>query len=232
MRDHTMNFDLIPKGLRLLALFLMAFAIISLACPAEEFNGTTYRLGLKDARVTVPVNASKLNLTLSEKTDNITLLDKNNQSIPLNSSYLFWRGSHIYSLTFERHVSGELGYSIHLQGQQFILPLRNAGAVRIILPPRYTTGNRFLGIANPAPDEFEEDESGSVLTWYNTTQIPYIEVNYYRNNALQALTIIFGILALAGIVLLAEYYFSIRKLRAIREEEENMTEPDRSKHKS
>jgi hypothetical protein len=220
MRDHTMNSNLISRRLRLLALFLIAFAVISLVCPAEEFNGTTYRLGLKETKVTVPVNASKLNLTISEKTDNITLLDMNNQSVPLNSSYLFWRGSHIYSLTFERHVTGELVYSIPMQGQQFILPLRNEGAVRIILPPGYTTGNRFLGIANPAPDEFRDDEAGSVLTWNNTTEIPYIEVNYYRNNAPQALTIIFGIMGLAGIALLVEYYFSIRKLRARREEED------------
>jgi hypothetical protein len=212
MRDH--------RDLRLLATFLIAFAVISLACPAQEFNGTIYRLGLKDAKITVPVNASKLNLTLSEKTDNITLFDQNNQSVPINSSYLFWRGGHIYSLTFGRNVTGELVYSIRLQGQQFILPLRDAGAVRIILPPGYTTGNRFLGIANPAPDEFREEETGSVLTWNNTTEIPYIEVNYYRNNALRALTIIFGIMGLAGIALLVEYYFSIRKLRAVREEEE------------
>jgi hypothetical protein len=148
------------------------------------------------------------------------LLDQNNQSVPINSSYLFWRGNHIYSLTFERQVAGELVYSVPLQGQQFILPLRDAGEIRIILPPGYTTGNHFLGIANPAPDEFQEEEAGSVLTWYNTTQIPYIEVNYYRSNALQALTIIFGIMGLAGIALLVEYYFSIRKLRAIREEED------------
>jgi hypothetical protein len=220
MRDHTLNCGLITGRLRLLALFLIAFAVISLVCPAEEFNGTTYRLGLNEAKVTVPVNASKLNLTLSEKTDNITLLDRNNQSVPINSSYLFWRGSHIYSLTFGRNVTGELVYSVPQQGQQFILPLRDTGAVRIILPPGYTTGNRFLGIANPAPDEFREDKAGSVLTWYNTTQIPYIEVNYYRSNALQALMIIFGIMGLAGIALLVEYYLSIRKLRAIREEEE------------
>jgi hypothetical protein len=223
MRENTVNISPIAGRMRLVALFLIALAVIGLvcpACPAEEFNGTVYRLGLKEAKVTMPVNASHLNLTLFEKTGNITLRDQNNQSVPLNSSYLFWRGSHIYSLTFEKNVTGELIYSIPVQGQQFILPIRDALAVRIILPPGYTTGNRFLGIANPMPDEFQEDKAGSVLTWYNTTKIPYIEINYYRDNAMQALTIIFGIMGLAGVALLVEYYFSIRKLRAIREEEE------------
>ena len=58
------------------------------------------------------------------------------------------------------------------------------------------------------------------LTWNNTTLLSYIEVNYYRENALAALTIIISILALAGIALLIEYYFSIRKLRALRIKEE------------
>jgi acyl-CoA synthetase (AMP-forming)/AMP-acid ligase II len=51
-------------------------------------------------------------------------------------------------------------------------------------------------------------------------------VNYYKKNALQALTKIFAIIALAAIVLLAEYYYSIRKLKAIRKDVE-----ENSRHK-
>ena len=50
----------------------------------------------------------------------------------------------------------------------------------------------------------------------------YIEVDYYRKNAPQALTLILSILALAGLALLVEYYFSIRKLRASRMKERRM----------
>ncbi len=210
------------KALVLITLALIALASIGPARSYDEFNGTLYSLGLKEVVVEQPVNASKLNLTLSQKTENITLLDQSGARVGFNSSYLFWRGDHIYSLNFDRNVIGKLIYTMPQQGQQFILPLRGGEPVRIILPPGYTTGNRILGIANPGPDDFQEGDSGSVLTWYNTSQIPYIEVSYYKNNALQALTKIFAIMALAAIVLLAEYYYSIRKLRSIRKDvEEN-----------
>jgi hypothetical protein len=102
----------------------------------------------------------------------------------------------------------------------FILPIRDHGSLRIILPEGFTTGERSLGIARPEPDEFEEDDSGSILTWNNTTQISYIEVNYYRKSAPQALIIIMAILGLTGLVLLAQYYVSIRKLKDARMEME------------
>lgn len=199
---------------------LVVLAIFSAVC-AEEFNGTTYRLGQNRAEVQQSVNASKLNLTLSQKTDNITLMDKDGQRIEMNSSYLFWRGDYIYSLNFGRQVSGNLIYTIPLQGQQFILPLKDGGPVRIILPPGFTTGDRFLGIARPTPDEFLAEDTGNVLTWWNTSQSLFIEVSYYQDDAPQALMQILAILAAAGIALLVEYYMSIRKLRAIRKQAES-----------
>jgi len=203
-------------------LALMALAVICQVCCAMEFNGTTYHLGQKEVEVIQPVNASKLNLTLSEKTENITLLDENGKRVGLNSSYLFWRGNNIYGLNFERHVSGDLIYTMPQQGQQFVLPLEDSGPVRIILPQGYTTGDRILGIARPSPDEFHSDEAGTILTWYNTSQIQYIEVSYYRNNALQALLTIFAVLAMAAIALLTEYYISMRRLRSLRKDEEKI----------
>jgi hypothetical protein len=208
--------------LKEVALALMAFAVICQVCCAMEFNGTTYHLGQKEVEVIQPVNASKLNLTLPEKTENITLLDENRKRVGLNSSYLFWRGNNIYSLNFERHVSGDLIYTMPQQGQQFVLPLEDSGPVRIILPQGYTTGDRILGIARPSPDEIHSDEAGTVLTWYNTSQIQYIEVSYYRNNALQVLMTIFAILAVAAIVLLIEYYISMRRLRSLRKDKDKI----------
>lgn len=199
-------------------LVLTAICIIS---SGAQFNGTTYHLGEKEALVIVPVNASQLNLTLSEKTDNMTLFDESGKNVTFNSSYRFWRGDHIYSLTLERPIIGRLIYTMHLQGQQFILPIRDHRPLCIILPAGFTTGERSLGIARPEPDEFVEDESGSILIWNNTTQISYIEVNYYRRSAPQALMIILAIFALTGLVLMTEYFISIRKLKAARKEMEN-----------
>lgn len=184
------------------------------------FNGTVYRLGELVIEVTVPVNASRLNHTLPEKVDNITLYDEVGSPVALNSSYRFWQGNYIYSLNFERHVQGKLVYNLTSQGQQFVIAPREKGPVRVILPQGYATGDRLLGIAWPPPDEIGTIEGRSALTWNNTTRVSYIEVNYYRENAPLALMIIISILALAAIALLIEYYFSIRKLRALRLKEE------------
>ncbi|MBN1235398.1 MAG: hypothetical protein JW999_05025 [Methanotrichaceae archaeon] len=200
---------------------LLTLIAICMISSGTQFNGTIYHLGEKEVQVTVPVNGSQLNITLSEKTENMTLYDEMGKNVTFNSSYQFHRGDHIYSLTFERPIKGSLIYTGHLQGQQFILPIRDHEPVRIILPEGFTTGERSLGIARPTPDEFVEHDSGSILTWNNTTQIPYIEVNYYRRSAPQALMIILAILAITGLVLLAQYYISIRKLKAARMEVEN-----------
>ncbi len=200
----------------LLKLGIWAFLALTAICmisSGAQFNGTTYHLGEKEALVSVPVNASHLNITLSDKTENMTLVDEVGMNVTFNSSNRFLRGDYIYNLTFARHVTGRLNYTMSLQGQQLILPIRDHGRLQIILPEGFTTGERSLGIARPAPDEFVEDDSGSILTWNNTTQISYIEVNYYRRSAPQALMIIMGILGLTGLVLLAQYYISIRKLK-------------------
>lgn len=183
---------------------------------AAYFNGTTYILSLQDLQVILPINGSQTNLTLFGKAENMTLLDENGNNISFNSSYQFQRGDYIYSLVFEKPVRGKLVYILPRQGQQFVLPIYHAGPVRIILPPGYSTGIRSLGIARPEPDIFQDADSGSILTWNNTTQIPFIEVNYYRKSAPLALMIIMAILAAAGLVLIIQYYISIRKLRAKR----------------
>jgi len=188
----------------------------------DEFNGTVYRLGEVAIEVTVPVNASRLNLTLPEEVENITLYDEYGRTVTINSSHRFWQGNYIYGLEFGRHVKGKLAYNLTAQGQQFVISPKESGPVMVILPEGYTTGDRLLGIAWPPPDMTARLEGKNALTWNNTSQVSYIEVSYYRENALAALTIIISILVLAAIALLIEYYFSIRKLRAlrIREEEE------------
>jgi hypothetical protein len=199
---------------------LLALTAICMICSGAQFNGTIYHLGEKVALVTVPVNASHINLTLSEKTENMTLFDEMGKNVTFNSSYRYLRGDYIYNLTFAKHVTGRLNYTMPSQGQMFILPIRDHGPLRIILPEGFTTGERSLGIARPEPDDFVEDDLGSILTWNNTTQISYIEVNYYKRSAPQAMMIIMAILGLTGLVLLAQYYISIRKLKEARMEME------------
>ena len=199
---------------------LLVLAAICVVCSGTQFNGTIYQLGEREALVSVPVNASHLDLTLSDKTENMTLVNETGKNVTFNSSYRFLRGDYIYNLTFAEHVRGRLNYTMPVQGQMFILPIRDPGALRIILPEGFATGERSLGISRPAPDEFIEDGSRSILVWNNTSQIAYIEVNYYRKSAPQAMAIIMGILGLTGLVLIAQYYLSIRRLKAARMEME------------
>lgn len=216
MCDHLL------KTILWILLALMAGVVLTPCAQAEgnasaaHFNGTTYILFDHELQVILPVNGSRVNLTLFDEADNMTVFDENGKNVSFNSSYQFQRGEYIYRLAFERHVRGTLVYIISRQGQQLILPIYDPGPVRIILPPGYSTGERSLGIARPEPDIFQDADSGSILTWNNTTQIPYIEINYYRKSAPQALMIIMVILAAAGLVLLAQYYISIKKLRAAR----------------
>ncbi|MGA9099039.1 MAG: DUF5803 family protein [Methanotrichaceae archaeon] len=187
---------------------------------ADEFNGTTYRLTSDQMEVTQPVDASALNLTLQEKAINMSLLDSGGRSIGLKESDTFWRGDYIYSLIFDKHVSGKLVYTLPHQGQKLALSLEKNQDVRIILPPGYTTGDRFFGIAMPDPDNIRIDKDVTELTWLNVSDGEVIDVSYYKNNAPEIVRIVFIMIAAASLILFAEYYASIRKLRSIRNESE------------
>lgn len=206
--------------------FLVALLALVLVClyivQAEEFNGTTYNLSLSDMEVTRPINGTSFNITIHEKTDNISLLTPDGKKTLVNSSYSYWRGDNIYRVDFGMRVTGDLVYTVPHLGQQFILPLRDNGSVRVILPPGYTTGDRILGIARPEPDKVTIDKNKTVLTWNNPSG-QVIEVGYYKASAPEALKRIFALLAIMAAILLLEYYASIRKLRAISRDAEKET---------
>jgi hypothetical protein len=203
--------------------FLVALLASVLVClcivQAGEFNGTTYNLSLSDMEVTRAVNGTSFNITIHEKTDNISLLTPDGKKTMVSSSYSFWRGDNIYRIEFGKRVSGDLVYTVPHLGQQFILPLRDNGSVRLILPPGYTTGDRILGIARPDPNSVTTDKNETVLTWINPPG-QVIEVDYYKASAPEALKRIFALLAVMAAILLLEYYASIRKLRTISKEAE------------
>lgn len=198
---------------------ICATALLLCIAAAGEFNGTTYQLSEDQVAVTRAVQGMALNLSLPAKADDMALRDQKGEEVDFNASYIFWRGDYLYTLTFERNVSGNLSYVLPHHGQEFLLLTKENCPVRIILPPGYTTGDRILGIARPTPDEVIEDSS-MALTWHNLTTDQLIDVSYYRNEAPQSLKRILVILAAAALALALEYYLSIRKLRAVREEAE------------
>ena len=212
-----MSFLSMKKAFLAVLLTLVTFCLCIVQ--AEEFNGTTYKLSLSDMVVTQPINGTSFNVTINQKTDNISLLTPDGKMTVVNSSYSFWRGDNIYRVDFEKRVKGDLVYTVPHLGQQFILPLRDNRSVRVILPPGYTTGDRILGIAMPDPDKVTIDKNETVLTWNNPPG-QVIEVGYYKESAPEALKRIFALLAIMAAILLLEYYASIRKLRTISREAE------------
>lgn len=201
------------------ALSLIILISLNIAS-AGEFNGTTYRLTAEQLVVTQPIDASRLNLTLPEKAVNISLLDFAGRNAGFKESYTFWKGDYIYSLKFDKHILGKLVYILPHSGQKLILPLTENKDIRIILPPGYTTGDRFFGIATPDPDSIKTDKDVAELTWLNASADEVISVSYYKSSAPEIVKIVFMMVAVASLVLLAEYYVSIRRLRAVRKKGE------------
>ena len=209
------DLSLLKMKKAILVVAMLAFVCLS---HAAEFNGTTYRLSPTQVQVIQPINASSFNLTLHEKAGDLVFVGSDGLEVGVNSSYSYWGGEHKYKIDFGRNVTGDLVYNMPYQGQQFILPLKESGPVRVILPPGYTTGDRILGIARPQPDQVTADKNGTALTWTNPGQI--IEVGYYKEKAPETLKRIFALLVVMAAILLLEYYASIRRLRAISREAE------------
>lgn len=208
------------RNLQLMGALLLTVLISLNIAFAGEFNGTIYRLTAEQLEVKQPIDASRLNLTLPEKAVNISLMDSAGKNSALKESYTFWKGDYIYSLKFDKHISGMLVYILPHQGQKLILPLTENKDIRVILPPGYTTGNRFFGIAAPDPDNIKTDKDVTELTWINASADEVISISYYRNNAPEIVKIVFIMIAAASLILFAEYYASIRRLRAIRKKGE------------
>jgi hypothetical protein len=205
-----------------LANFVSAGDAYNTAFNGSAFNGTTYRLSSDRVEVIQPVNASRLNLTLQDKTMNMTLQDMGGRTVGLKSSCKFWRGDYIYNLIFDDQTSGRLIYSLPHQGQEFVLSPNNGEAVSVTLPPGYTTGQRMLGIARPDPDAVQINADVTSLIWLNTSDVGVIAIDYYKTEAPEDLKRFFVVIAVASLVVLIEYYNSIRKLRSIREKTEGM----------
>ncbi len=119
---------------------------------------------------------------------------------------------------FDTRFSGFIAYT-QSSGQDFTRSLIKNGSIRVVLPVNFTTGSRFLGIAQPEPDNITIDASGrDVLIW----DAPYpehdrIEVKYYHKSAPRALLYFFVMLILGFAAVYGYYYLSISGLRKKRE---------------
>ncbi|MDD5617165.1 MAG: DUF5803 family protein [Candidatus Methanoperedens sp.] len=121
---------------------------------------------------------------------------------------------------FSSEFSGFVAFT-QSDGLDFVRTTKENTSVRVVLPPGYTTGSRFLGIPTPEPDNVTTDAMGrEVLIWEKP--YPYqISVKYYQRNA-PVLMYYFSIILIVCVVVISSYYYlSIRSLRKKRGTIEN-----------
>jgi len=76
----------------------------------------------------------------------------------------------------------------------------------------------MLGIARPTPSGVEVIDGVYILTWDEAP--PALDVNYYRVEAPRYLQMSLLLIAFLAALIGLDYYLSIKRLRAIREREE------------
>lgn len=115
---------------------------------------------------------------------------------------------------FEAPFNGYVAFT-QPDGQDFSRPLLQSGAVMVVLPPNFTTGSRFLGIARPEPDTITLDRAGrEVLIWDNPyPEFTSISVKYYHESAPRVLAYFFLFLFLCALLILVHYRKSMHDLR-------------------
>lgn len=186
-------------------------------------NTTIYYLNITSIQVVESVaNSTSVKLIVAEGGEmdirNPVAVDYSgkNASFNLTRGTLF--GKNFARFEFESPFSGFIAFT-QPDGQEFTRPLVENGSVRVVLPAGYTTGSRFLGIAQPEPDNITVDNRGrEVLIWVN----PYpehraISVRYYQRGAPAALFYIAIGLSIAVVAIAGYYYSSVRALRKKRE---------------
>jgi hypothetical protein len=113
---------------------------------------------------------------------------------------------------FSSEFSGFVAFT-QSDGQDFTRMTRENRSVRVVLPPGHTTGSKFLGVANPEPDNITTDALGrEVLIW----EKPYpfqISVKYYQRSAPMLFFYFSIILVICVVMISGYYYFTIRALK-------------------
>ncbi|MBN1324225.1 MAG: hypothetical protein JW986_09580 [Methanotrichaceae archaeon] len=219
--DSSLNTAVSSRNATLFGLNATNASLNATAAGLSGFNGTTYRVSPSTVVVELPVNASSMEVVLLQKADSIALQDAVLGTVMINSTYTFWRGEHRYSLVFPRGVNGLLRIELPGQGQRFISPMSVSGAVRVVLPPGYATGERMLGIARPTPASVEVIDGVYILTWDEAP--PALDVSYYRVDAPRYLQMSLLLIIFLASLIALDYYLSMKRLRSIREAEEGAT---------
>lgn len=187
------------------------------------YNTTIFYLNSSSVQVVESVtNATDLRFSMGDTGDmnvnNPVAVDYSGNNVSFNVSKEVVFGKSYIRFDFDSPFTGFVAFT-QQNGQDFSRPLTKNGTVMVVLPQNFTTGSRFLGIAQPEPDNITIDVSGrEVLTW----EEPYPEhkvigVKYYGESAPMALAYFFTFLFLIGMLLFGYYYRIVRKLKKNRD---------------
>ncbi len=215
----------------IILLFFLAAGCISSEVPAGApgqyelpgiENTTIYYLNASSVKVVDSVNNETTIKYMLDDATEMNFRDPvavnysgNNVSFNVTSEPIFGR-SYI-RFDFSSEFSGFVAFT-QKDGQDFARTTRENRSVRVVLPFGHTTGSRFLGVANPEPDNVTTDALGrEVLIWDNP--YPYqISVKYYQRSAPTLFFYFSVIIVICVVVISAYYYFTIRALKRKRGE--------------
>ncbi len=150
----------------------------------------------------------------------------NNVSFNVTSEPIF--GRNYIRFDFSSEFSGFVAFT-QSDGQDFNRMTMKNKSVRVVLPPDYTTGSRFLGIPNPEPDNITTDPLGrEVLIWNNPYPLQ-ISVKYYHRSAPTILAYFSIILIICVSMISGYYYLTIRSLKKKRNQIEKYVKKNKGR---
>ena len=164
-----------------------------------------------DAEIKDVYFVTESNFTMTK--ENIEILLNNPTFVRLN--YTIKNSSKSSQIVLEQNFSGILVYTfVPSSNSKSIIINDDSKAVKIVLPPEMTTGNRLIGTARPAPDLTESGENEEkILKWNNP--VGQIGVKYYSEKAPFYMTVAAFILAGAIAAVYLWNRYQIKKLQKI-----------------
>ncbi|MGP8337380.1 MAG: DUF5803 family protein [Methanosarcinaceae archaeon] len=142
------------------------------------------------------------------------------------------RGQKHNYLKFNETITGFVAYTMQISGKQDFLYIPSSPSiVRFVLPVNYTTGNLFIGIARPKPDESYLDNKGREnLIWYNIEETQKsMVVKYYKKSAPKTLLVVIIILVFGAAIVILDYNLTRKNLKKMREDIEQISKVDERK---
>jgi hypothetical protein len=238
-RNHN---NIMKLGFLIILLFFLAAGCISSKVPVGApdqyelpgiYNTTIYYLNSSTVKVVDSVTSETTVKFMLDETSETNFrdpvaVDSSGKNVSFNVTFEPIFGRSYIRFDFSSEFSGFLAFT-QSDGQEFTRMTRENRSVRVVLPPGHTTGSRFLGVANPEPDNVTIDALGrEVLIWDNPYPLQ-ISVKYYPGSAPTLFFYFSMILVICVFVISGYYYFVIRSLKKKRGAVEDILKKKRNR---